>query len=123
MEASQLCGAWLDAWVAHIEDLEIAYLSDAGCYVHTVWRDAHPSIYHPLRYQPSKNWSQGGPLLEMLMHMGLEVNWDQEKCGSVTCFLEPFCIKGESLLQAAMRCYVAVNLDCSVPEWNGLAKY
>ncbi|MDE3022346.1 MAG: DUF2591 family protein [Pseudomonadota bacterium] len=116
MEVRQLCGAWLDGWVARTEDLEIAHLSEAGCYVHTPWRKSHPDHYQPLRYQPSRNWSQGGPLLEMLMHMGMEIDMNPGEAGRVTCILGSLCISGENLLQAAMRCYVAVNLGPDVPD-------
>ncbi|MBU6460627.1 MAG: DUF2591 family protein [Proteobacteria bacterium] len=106
MDVCELEGAGLDSWVARSEDFEIAHCSETGCYVHTFWRQSHPFFYRPLRYQPSQNWSQGGPLLDRLTHMGLEVAWI-EAGGKVACTLGPFCMKGEHLLQAAMRCYVA----------------
>lgn len=85
MKVSELSGALLDKWVAN----------------------AHGMMLYTPDWQPSRNWAQGGPLLERenielscepRIHLWWANKYDEKA------------YSGDTPLEAAMRCYVASKL-------------
>lgn len=101
--------AEVDGWVARAEGLDIARCDASGCYVHNPWRERNPTRYQPTRFAPTRNWSQGGPILELLVRAGLHVDFrrDGEKLQIHCDYPGGAQAVADTLLEAAMRCYVA----------------
>lgn len=97
MKVADLSGALLDKWVAN----------------------AHGMMLYHEDWQPSREWAQGGPILEAAKIAtdanniwGIWVAWigtDEEDPGYVEC-------QGKTLLEAAMRCYVESRLGPEVDD-------
>jgi hypothetical protein len=108
MKTSELSGAALD-WAVHQID--------------------KPLWWHGKTYQPSTDWSQGGPIIERerldvhCVNTGLwSAKWWANNSGMVKNpaqrFKHNIQTDGPTLLIAAMRCYVASKLgnEVEIPE-------
>jgi hypothetical protein len=109
MKTSELTGAALDWAVAKCEGEQI-YLPhlDRIC----------PDVGEPEFYDPSTDWSQGGPII---MREAIQIIPDEYK-GTWAAYMtnggEPYEGTGPTPLIAAMRCYVASKLgdEIDIPE-------
>lgn len=105
IKAAQLNGADLDYWVARAEGL-YPMLYRGQCYA----SDNVGDDFHQMRlYTPSKDWAQGGPILERL-RLKPEPRSDQAgwRTAAPAAVQRPlFYQVGQTLLESAMRCYVA----------------
>ena len=119
IRTADLTGAALDLAVAYAEDLEDVTFSVAK---------PRYCIFEYKRWEPSTNWAQGGPILEQQKNITLDyfpdgghpyggewlvAIWDAN--GSLA--KEEM---GETILIAAMRCYVASKLGDEVEVPDGL---
>jgi hypothetical protein len=123
MKTKELTGAALDWAVARCEGLTL--YKDAmlnGVVKHGWWvsgMSIDPNTWHPLAmFNPSTNWSQGGPIIER-EKIRLDCAWNPGpwegscKIDGITAWTE-----GPTPLIAAMRCYVASKLgdNIDIPE-------
>lgn len=129
-KTSELTGAALDWAVAGAEGDRVfrprlgrpddwdkaAYLED-GSDDRWVVRVQNPTVarFVDWTYSPSRNWSQGGPIIEregISWHCGNKTTWHAYAYGSGNN------ISGPTPLIAAMRCFVASKLgdEVDVPE-------
>jgi hypothetical protein len=101
MKTSELTGAALDWAVASIE--LIGHDDYTNVLMVTVGDD------NDWRYNPSTDWTQGGPIIER-EGIALIPGWTAERPG--------FSADGNTPLIAAMRCYVASKLgdEVEIPE-------
>ena len=112
IKTSELTGAALDWAVVKCEGIErIDQLGGA-------WIEDPSDPYFNIRYQPSTDWSQGGPIME---REKLDFEWvAADRCRAKYEWLdEPFAEGfGPTPLIAAMRCYVTIKLgdEVDVPE-------
>lgn len=106
MKTSKLTGAALDWAVAKCEGGHEA----AGSFLDGV-------VPHPdyLRFYPSTNWAQGGPIIE---REKIEIFIRDEQWFAYSSLSTPEDFHGDTPLIAAMRCYVASQLGdtVDVPE-------
>lgn len=117
MRTSELTGAALDWAVAKCEGF-----SYEG-YEHNRKKWAN-GLYRPQHWQPSTNWSQGGPIIERELLMIEPVFWTVEGWHWVAYVLGPDNLdenyeqRGPTPLIAAMRCYVASKLgeEVEIPK-------
>jgi len=97
MQTAQLRGEQLDLWVARARGLST--FSNQGQLFYTPGH-ALP----PRQWQPSRFWSQGGPIIEALK---IDLNWDTEGTQEWSASIEPDVLAhGASVLEAAMRACV-----------------
>lgn len=101
IKTSELTGNALDWAVAKCEYDELAALNI---------QYPKQAKFYP-KYQPSLDWAQGGPIIEREL-----IEWRKTEEGSINCWIdrneepgEPYGF-GETLLIAAMRCYVNSKL-------------
>ena len=106
MKTSELTGAALDWAVAKCE----GYFDIGMASVH----DGVTDVFYFPRWQPSTDWSQGGPILE---REGIDLQCQNDDLWAADLGLEA-CIYGATPLIAAMRCYVASKLgdEVELPE-------
>jgi hypothetical protein len=107
IKTNELTGAALDWAVAKCEGGHIGVDNNG------VFFDAHDGDGFT-SFEPSTDWSQGGPIIEREM---LTVGWVGETWAAVVGLVEYKQI-GPTPLIAAMRCYVANKLgdEVDVPE-------
>lgn len=94
MKVSELKDELLDYWVAKANDLADVHVIDSHCLIHHV------------RWEPSVDWSQGGPIIEREgINLSHSLELDSEHC---TAYMRSgrHRQKGLTPLIAAMRCYV-----------------
>ncbi len=94
MRVSELKGELLDYWVAKANDVEEVHVIDSHC------------VVNHQRWEPSIDWSQGGPIIEREgINLSHSLEPDSEHC---TAFMRSGRNrqKGFTPLIAAMRCYV-----------------
>ena len=100
MKVSELEGAKLDYWVAKTEGKEPRIGANGECYTFDG------------KYSPSKDWSQGGPIIERermsFGHMG-DGKYEALIYASRVC-------SGDTMLIAAMRCYVNYKFGDEVSD-------
>jgi hypothetical protein len=109
MKTSELTGFALDWAVAKCEGVEL----------YSGPRDNNPAYKanwvrrkHGDLYQPSTDWSQGGPIIE---REKIATNYSAKRnCWFAENFLETCAEAGDTPLEAAMRCYVASKLGDEV---------
>lgn len=81
-----------------------------------------PQVYYSDRYEPSTNWAQGGPIIDMEAHNLFKHNGGTEWCCACNVPRDGYTAivtaDGPTPLIAAMRCYVASKLGdtVEVPE-------
>ena len=109
IKTSRLTGVLLDWAVAVCENLELDENKDP------IWFDDKGWL---VRYSPSTDWSQGGPIIEQ-EDMKI-TRWDDYPNWTARHPLDPnrFSLQGDTPLIASMRCYVASKLgdEVEVPE-------
>jgi hypothetical protein len=119
MKVSELTGAALDWAVAKAEGIELSN----GCY-NRLLVDGRMSAGQKMLtpYNPSTDWSQGGPIIER-EKIGLSYDYENdewEACKWINPDKHmPLMNSGPTPLIAAMRCYVASKLggdEVEVPE-------
>lgn len=113
MKTSELQGAALDWAVAKCEGKGIEFDDPKD-----PWLTLDGIAYQPLHsYTPSKDWAQGGPIIEREYILGpwLEGRW---KAGAMSNDGTEYICEGPTPLIAAMRCYVASQLgdEIEIPE-------
>lgn len=116
MKTSELTGAALDWAVAKCEGVEVTYDRENRWYETSDPRHAEPNDPHV--YSPSTNWAQGGEIIER-ERIRIDCPWNPGpfeatcKIDGVTAWVE-----GDTVLIAAMRCYVASKFgdEIDVPE-------
>ena len=112
IKVSEATGIVLDWMVAKCEGVEICE-PVAGLDHRVEVKDPYTGTYSYDYYTPSKNWAQGGPLIEReYISLWTEgYNWEAKKFGEYEQY-------GDSVLEAAMRCYVASKLgyEVEVPD-------
>lgn len=98
MNTSELEGIELDLWVARARELEF-FVDENGT------PHYHPGHNLPPRkWNPSRYWSQGGPLIE---EYRIDLNWDTEGTDEWSASCEPDILAhGRTVLEAAMRAVV-----------------
>lgn len=103
MKASELTGALLDFWVAKAEGGTFNFNGEKV----TGW-----AFGEPYQFSPSTNWAQGGPILEREL---FDLEWDAD---GYWCAHMPnsWTFRGETMLIAAMRAYVASKFGDEVPD-------
>lgn len=101
MKVCELEGERLDFWVARARGLT------------TFHNENGELLYHPghnlppRKWNPSRYWSQGGPLLE---EHHIDLNWDTEGTREWSASVEPdILVQGSTVLEAAMRAYVMLK--------------
>lgn len=135
IKTSDLTGAALDWAVAKCEEVEMR-ADPMGFCDGSWWTVSHarfPDTPHKQigrAYSPSKNWSQGGPIIERDL-IAIEPDWNNAGYTSETGYWswsayvlgqtnvdDNFESQGPTPLVAAMRCYVASKLgaEVEVPE-------
>ncbi len=98
MKVSELTNPQLDHWVARGLELELVTGEDGHEYYHP----GHN--LPPRRWNPSRYWSQGGPLLEQYH---IDLNWDTEGSQQWSASIDPDILaEGRTVLEAAMRAFV-----------------
>ena len=116
MKTSELQGAALDWAVAKLEGREPSYYKgDMRATAHPDFPDSPPMFGPELNY--STDWAQGGPIIEREgMTIALDAfGWEARHYDGES---EPWVLVGDTLLIAAMRCYVASKLgdEVEVPD-------
>jgi hypothetical protein len=119
MRVAELTGSQLDRWVARANGWTFG--PPHKIHEFDVWRDAEGKITGTIpaqAYEPSKNWDQGGPILEQISRIRIHRNGDSY---AVQTFLDvggalPIYGYGETILIAAMRCYVTSKFGSEVQE-------
>lgn len=131
IHVNYLSGAALDYVVALIQELPVKFdpmgfkRESLGGY--WVWDDTYPPKYGHMqigvKYSPSQNWSQGGPIIENIK--GFEFKHRLESKPELSCEAHIHDYDGDSiyfgptLLVAAMRCLVAHKLggEIEIPNY------
>jgi hypothetical protein len=99
MKVSDLSLDQLDYWVARARNINAWYPEGT----HDLMYVAAANL-PPRRWQPTRFWSQGGPLIE---EAHIDLNWDVEGTSQWSASLEPDILAhGATVLEAAMRAYV-----------------
>jgi len=98
MKVNELQGVQLDEWVARAQGLALIAGDDGT-------PRYHPGHNLPPRkWNPSRYWSQGGPLIE---EYRIDLNWDTEGTREWAASCEPDILaQGKTVLEAAMRAVV-----------------
>jgi hypothetical protein len=108
MKASELSGEQLDLWVARARGVAV-YPGEGG----GLRYDPAPGL-RAQPWQPSRWWSQGGPLIEQAR---IDLNWDTEGTGEWAASIEPDVLAhGASVLEAAMRALVMEKFGEQLPQ-------
>lgn len=101
MLVNALTAEQLDHWVAMAQGLE-TFTGDDGQLYYQPGHNLPPRRWNPTRY-----WSQGGPIIEQLH---IDLNWDTEGTTEWSASIEPDVLcHGHSLLEAAMRAFVTLT--------------
>lgn len=118
-KVNEAVGPALDWMVATAQALQIVQIKNGFLYI-----PKYPTIGGQ-RFMPTTDWSQGGPIINMLIEDGAEV-WQGNldlKDNPVVCFLDiiddkKYIGQGPDLLIAAMRCFVMFKLgdEVDVPD-------
>lgn len=115
IKVSEATGTTLDWLVAKCEDkvLHEKYRAYKGLLIKGMWG--------AIRYKPSTDWSQGGPIIEREGGTLWSTNadgWRYKACYDFANDKEGAVMHGPTPLIAAMRCYVASKLgdEVEVPE-------
>ena len=105
MKTSELTGAALDWAVAKCEGIG---LGPRGSVVY--YFEGEPAMW-----QPSTDWSQGGPIIE---REGVSLEYSAQPEKWCACIMADQEVYGPTALIAAMRCYVASKLgdEVEVPD-------
>jgi hypothetical protein len=112
MKTNELTGLALDWAVAKCEGVEL----------YSGPRDNNPAYKanwvrrkHGDLYQPSTDWSQGGPIIE---REGISIEYAADPEKWCACIMADQEVYGPTPLIAAMRCYVASKLgdEVEIPE-------
>ena len=108
MKVRELESERLDFWVARARGLA-TFNGENGELLY------HPGhSLPPRKWNPSRYWSQGGPLLE---EQHIDLNWDTEGNGQWSASVDPdILVQGDTLLEAAMRAYVMLKFGEEVGE-------
>ena len=97
MQTDQLSGDQLDYWVARARGLELMQQNGNWLY--------HPGHNLPPRqWQPTRYWSQGGPIIEELK---IDLNWDTEGTQEWSASIEPDILAG-CVCAAVVRVMIVV---------------
>ena len=114
IKVSTLTGPLLNYWVAKADEKEVLIAGGTAQILHHVEQGAE--CYQV--YSPSTDWSQGGPIIEReKMQLDPFV-----KSGATVRMIRPdyqlqhIEQRGETYLEAAMRCYVASKFGEEVDE-------
>jgi hypothetical protein len=101
MLISELTPEQLDYWVAQAQGLE-TFSGDDG---HLYYHPGHN--LPPRRWNPSRYWSQGGPIIEQ---QRIDLNWDTEGTTEWSASIDPDVLcHGPNVLEAAMRAFVTLK--------------
>ena len=118
LKTSELQGAVLDWAVAKAEGIELSH----GCY-NRLLVDGRMSAGQKMLapYNPSTDWEQGGPIIELERIATWFEHYDDDDAGLPCWFAAKYCEReypGPTPLIAAMRCYVAsrVGDEIELPE-------
>ena len=108
MKVRELEGDRLDFWVARARGLA-TFNGENGELLY------HPGHNLPPRkWNPSRYWSQGGPLLE---EHHIDLNWDTEGTREWSASIEPDILaQGRTVLEAAMRAFVILKFGEEIQE-------
>lgn len=116
MKVSELSGGNLDYWVARALGHKARLCLGEPCEVIDWNRPGTRAI--DARFQPSSDWSHGGPIIER-EHIMLAPGGDAGEWGA-HIWLPPFrtwhFVEGPTPLIAAMRAYVALKFGEEVPD-------
>lgn len=101
IKAAELKGDQLNYWVARAEGLDDPRVDPPfGCVIST--------SLGSIRYYPSKDWADAGPIIEreqLAAVPGIDGLWRTHKMHPTPRMAYSY--TGETLLESAMRCYVA----------------
>ena len=117
MKITELTGAALDWAVAKCEgiDVNVDNLYDPPTKAGSVLRLGQDDGDEEYLYQPSINWTQGGPIIE---REKITAEWTGENWMAYIKHDDEFF--GPTPLIAAMRCYIASKLGDEVEVPDGL---
>ena len=109
LKTNELTGTALDWAVAKCEGIDSAVCGGV------VWKGTKYS------FNPSTNWAQGGPIIEReAIHLcgGAAQTYDSSKLPEDPWSEYFYVARGVTILEAAMRCYVASKLgdEIDIPE-------
>ena len=114
MKAIELNGVALDWAVASAE----GYSGwDGDCF--TLYQDGYPGGFFIEDYRPSRNWAQGGPIIEREgIHIGRTHSPAHMNKQYGKFYWIANGVRGQTPLIAAMRCYVASKLgdEIEIPK-------
>ena len=132
IKTSELTGAALDWAVAKCEGIlepvygepqpRVVFYSDQWQRYMRI--NPPPQVYYTDRYEPSTDWSQGGPIIERekISTQELDGIWSAFFCDKLFEEDNSECWRdGPTPLIAAMRCYVASKLGDTVKVPDELA--
>ena len=101
MLVSELTAEQLDHWVSRAQGLETFNGEDG----HLYYPPGHE--LPPRRWNPSRFWSQGGPIIE---ENRIDLNWDTEGTHEWSASIDPDVLAhGKSVLETAMRAFVTLK--------------
>lgn len=102
MKVDDLNHEQLDYWVAKAKGLTVRPAEDGDGFVY------NPSaMAKPVRWSPTRYWSQGGPIIE---EAHIDLNWDWEDTAVWSASMAPDVnTQGETVLEAAMKAYVTAK--------------
>jgi len=122
IKTSELIGAALDSAVAECEGYDINIRTELSTpYIQANYvKDYHYPEGVFATYYPSTNWAQGGPIIEREKILAdFDNGWSFETPWRCAVSINRYDLyDGETLLVAAMRCYVASKLGdvVDIPE-------
>ena len=100
MKVAELSEQQLDQWVARGRELALSTGEDG------LWYYSPGHNLPPRRWNPTRYWSQGGPLIEQYH---IDLNWDTEGNQEWAASIDPDILaQGKTVLEAAMRAYVTL---------------
>ena len=117
MKTNELTDIALDWAVAECLNLNVGFDSWGVYYIGVVQRN-DDGLGRPAPFNPSTNWSQGGPIIEREMIATSRGGSYSENFWMASVGFSDNRIYGTTPLIAAMRCYVASKLgnDIEVPK-------
>ena len=110
MKTSELQGAALDWAVAKAEGKKPSIERNL------IWTRGKNTPY--ALFQPSKDWAQGGPIIE---RERITIEWEGDPDSWCACITADQEVYGSTALIAAMRCFVFSKLGNEVEIPEGLA--
>ena len=109
MKVTELPPGALDKWVAKARGIE-TFIPEGKTEPHYVAAAALP----PRKWNPTRFWSQGGPILE---ESHIDLNWNTEGDGRWAASMDPDILaEGATVLEAAMRAYVMAQFGDEVAD-------